>query len=225
MIADSMLIGSWVTPRGNPATFAYRDFTNDWNVVTSCLTNDEYGLANLTLTGTALDVGAHIGAVSVALALDNPGLRVIAIEPVPENLELLRDNLERNGVADRVTVLEGAVGTESVTYDFGGDETATHNAWIGNAHGIDGATKRTITVPRWTLDETGPAGFVKIDCEGGEWGFLDDPNAASLPLIVGELHQRGDYFRDEFVEMLATHDVTFDGPVYGVCGFRAVRRA
>ena len=43
------------------------------------------------------DVGAHVGVYSVLAAERLPSERVVAIEPHPENVERLRENLERNG--------------------------------------------------------------------------------------------------------------------------------
>ncbi|HVA65449.1 MAG TPA: FkbM family methyltransferase [Elusimicrobiota bacterium] len=44
------------------------------------------------------DVGAHIGVFSVYAARKNPHGRIIAVEPAPFNLELLRENIARNGL-------------------------------------------------------------------------------------------------------------------------------
>lgn len=125
------------TPRGRPVTFTIRADTSDWNTVNAVMgTNDEYQLAAHRLSGTAFDVGAHIGAVTIALLADNPDLRVVAVEPVPGNVELLRQNVERNGFADRAEIIQGAVGdgsTVSVWHGYRGNENAEHHAFIGNS--------------------------------------------------------------------------------------------
>src|SRR5437762_6973756 len=100
----------WVSPRGNPLTITYRLETNDFNTVSSCLTHDEYGLRGLQIDGLALDIGAYIGPVTLALLADNPDLRVIALEPVPDHVKLLQRNIEQNGISDRATVIAGAAG-------------------------------------------------------------------------------------------------------------------
>ena len=125
----------FTTPRNQPVTMWVRADTNDWNTLYSCLTGDEYGLRDLHLSGWALDVGAYTGGVTVALAMDNPELQVVAVEPVPGNVELLRLNLEANGLTDRVTVVEGAAGDGSkvnIRYGYSGSELATHHAFVGN---------------------------------------------------------------------------------------------
>src|SRR5256885_2059950 len=85
---------TWTTPRGNGLSITYREGTSDWNTISSCLTHDEYGLRDLHVSGLALDIGAHVGAVTLALLADNADLRVIALEPVPDNVDLLKRNVE-----------------------------------------------------------------------------------------------------------------------------------
>lgn len=45
-----------------------------------------------------IDVGAHIGVFTIYAAKKNPHGRIISIEPAPLNLELLRENVEKNGL-------------------------------------------------------------------------------------------------------------------------------
>ena len=214
--------GAWITPRGRTAHFEYRDLTSDWNTISSILTNDEYALAALCpAEGIAVDVGAYVGAATVAMLLDNPELRVIAIEPLPENLELIRLNLELNAVQDRCRLLEGAVGTDTVEYGWEGSESATHHAYIGNANGMVGTASKVAKVKRISLASLGPVAFVKIDCEGGEWDFLDDPAVDDVPIIVGEWHPDGGYTRQDLLDRLANHRVEFSGPEIGPGGFLA----
>ncbi len=214
--------GAWSTPRWHVvAEFEYRDFTSDWNTITSILTNDEYDLRSLCPTeGVAVDVGAYLGAATVAMLLDNPDLHVIAIEPLPENLELIRTNLALNGLTDRCTIIEGAVGVDAVEYGWEGSESATHHAFIGNANGMTGTATKVVKGERVTLASLGPVDFVKIDCEGGEWDFLDDPD---VPIIVGEWHPDGGHTQQDLLDRLPNHRVTFSGPEAGPGGFLAQR--
>jgi len=71
-------------------------------------------LCSFTQPGdVALDVGANIGLYSLALSRAvGPTGRVVAVEPDPDNLALLRRNLQVNG-CDNVTVIQDAFGEES----------------------------------------------------------------------------------------------------------------
>lgn len=226
----------WHTPRGRESFLIIREGTSDWNTVNSVMTNDEYGLRDLYLSGLALDVGAHIGVVSIALALDNPALHVTAIEALSENAELARRNAELSDVADRVTVLHAAAaapGVETAEVDWRGqgNETREHHAFIGNSDLVyrDGQSNHeTETVTCVDLGFfAGPTSvsFMKIDCEGCEWGFLASPAVAYVERITGEWHQAGGHVQEDIVALLSeTHDVTTSGPVEGPGGFVAVRR-
>jgi release factor glutamine methyltransferase len=53
------------------------------------------------------DVGTGSGAIAVALAVHKPQIEVWAVDTSPAAVELARGNANRNGVADRVHVIEG----------------------------------------------------------------------------------------------------------------------
>lgn len=62
---------------------------------------------NMT-NGTFIDVGAFIGRHSIRLARNNE-VRVIAIEPNPNSLPLLKRNLDLNGLREKVEIVEAAL--------------------------------------------------------------------------------------------------------------------
>jgi FkbM family methyltransferase len=58
---------------------------------------------------TVIDVGANVGQMTLEMAhLVGPTGRVIAIEPGPGNLAVLRRHVEGNNFADRVTIIAAA---------------------------------------------------------------------------------------------------------------------
>lgn len=218
---------AFTTPRGRHVLMWIRAETNDFNTLSSCLTEDEYGLKDLHLEGWALDIGAYTGGVTVALAMDNPELQVVAVEPVPGNVELLRLNLEANGLTERVTVIEGAAGDGSevnIRYGYSGSELATHHAFVGNMSLLEEPGPETPhTVKRMTSKAKfgHDFSFAKVDCEGCEW----DLNLSAIPLIHGEWHPVRGHTQEQFIErLIGTHEVTFSGPVAGPGGFVAVWR-
>jgi FkbM family methyltransferase len=226
-----LTVDTFFTPRHNPVTMMLRPDTTDWNTVNACITADEYGLADRAWSGVAIDVGAHIGGVTCALLADNPDLFVIAIEALPMNVEALRTNVSRNGFDDRCEVIEAAAdsGSEPVTVAYGTTEGEfeTAHRFIGGAIWQDTGPKGTRVVQRPVslADLTRhPIALVKIDCEGCEWSFLDDPLVGRVEEIRGEYHPRGGNGPARIRELLEpTHIVTLDdaepfGP------FRAVRR-
>lgn len=223
----------WQTPGGQRAHMAFREDTSDWNTISACLRNptadtgDEYHLPS-GLSGWALDIGAHIGAVTVGLLLDNPDLRVVAIEAVPENVTLLRRNLELNDLTDRCVVLAGAAWSagskvKRIEYGYTGSEIARVHAYIGSVSPwISTADREYTDVPVITLAgaiaATGGAGFVwvKSDCEGCEHRFLKGPGMAKVGFITGEWHRRDGTPESFRAQLDKTHMVTWqDGDGQG----------
>lgn len=236
------------TPHHAPVRFTIRGGTNDFNVCYSSCNEDEYGLANRAFSGVVWDLGAHIGAVAVALAVDNPFATVVAVEPVPDNCDLLWMNARDNGVEDRVHIVKAAAGPPGVTETqlhsgFRGSEMAIHHAFIGqtevgNAQLADrwrGSTDHDITPARShdfaaLCQIAGPPDFIKTDCEGAEFWFFKAKGVEDVPLIIGEWHNipldwEVTGTQEDVIALLPNHDVTFSGPVAGPGGFVAVRRA
>jgi FkbM family methyltransferase len=61
-----------------------------------------------------IEIGANIGAPTLLLARET-GLSVLAIEPLPDNFELLERNVSRNGLSEQVKCLRAAVSSERGT--------------------------------------------------------------------------------------------------------------
>lgn len=81
---------------------------------------DAFGALGAGPDDVVLDVGCGKGAHSIELAR-RFGCRVIAADPIPQQLEKTRERVAEEGVGDRVTVLEGAI--ESLPLE---DESVDH---------------------------------------------------------------------------------------------------
>jgi FkbM family methyltransferase len=223
--------------RRGEAVFLTRNDTNDGALVVGILAHDEYGLADLPpLAGTAIDVGAHIGSVAIALAIEHPDLRVIAVEAVPENCAVLRTNIERNGLADRVSVVQAAAsapGRKRVqmlwNYRTAGNEPQGYvddSRFIANIYNAkdSDADKHTVTAVSLDtlMDGLDRLALLKVDCEGCEWQFLRSSRVKDVDIIIGEWHN-GPRLAG-LRELLPDHEVTQTGGHDDVGMFRAVRR-
>lgn len=219
------------TPRGKAASMAVRAGTSDHNTAYSCLTEDEYGAASLELgNGWAVDIGAHIGGATVALAVNNKEAHVIAVECLSENVAMIARNVELNGITDRVTVLHAIAARKggrqaTVRWNFDGGESGQHHRFIANAQAFaiehaDEESVETIDLASVVKMAGGEVAFLKIDCEGGEYEFLRGPGLKHVAEIRGEFHAGF----DRLVEQLAaTHAVTMTGGLETLGAFRAVR--
>lgn len=234
------------SPRGIAARVFVRPDTNDAATIHSTFwfsgqLTDEYGLANVYVDGWALDVGAHIGSVALALAIDNPACKVVAIEAVPENAALLQASVEYLGLTARVFVVSASAGKDHGAttefhygyYDVPGvsAQHAEQVRFIGNLFRTHGPRGKTVTIPvvslAGVLKQFGikQFDFVKTDAEGAEWDFFSDPKAnAHLDNIVGEFHDRPLPAIHEL--FAATHKVTvtYESPGEFIGLFTAVRK-
>lgn len=138
-----------------------------------------------------LEIGANIGTHSVYLTRRGHFDRMVCIEPVPGNLDLLRENLRLNGLTDMATVLDCAVGDREGHVDLHIDDTN---------HGAGSLMKtarsaRSIRVPLRRVDnilseleiEPGDIGLVWMDIEGAEPAALksmEDLTAIRVPILM-----------------------------------------
>jgi FkbM family methyltransferase len=157
----------WVAPRYVPA-FVDAPFEG----LTASL------VAALTARGGRfVDVGAHLGFYSLAVAARHPEIEVIAVEPAPENVEVLERNLRLHGI-DRVRVLPAAASDEEGTRTFK-IARASDSCGFYDHHLAE--TLREVEVRTLTLDALlaeRPDGadlptLIKIDTEGHELQVLD----------------------------------------------------
>jgi FkbM family methyltransferase len=144
---------------------------------------------------TVLDIGAHIGVVSIFLAKRHPNVSILAFEPVPRVFELLAANLKRNRVHN-VSAYNLAVtgdGRDLELFSHLQSNTGGSTACTAN-HDLAGHDRNTAASV--TLDEIlerhriASCPLLKIDIEGGEYEVLY--NARLLSRVVnirGEFHE------------------------------------
>jgi hypothetical protein len=131
---------------------------------------------SLSPAATVIDVGSSIGDFVVSLR-NSDVAQVLAVDPDASVAPMFRRNVENNGMADRVTLINAVVGTGS---------------W---------------DVPSVTLDElferfgVERCALLKVDCEGGEYELFRCASSgilARVDYIVMECHRRAG---DEFERM------------------------
>lgn len=119
-----------------------------------------------------VDVGANVGYFAVMMAdLAGPAGRTIAVEPLAELCECIRESAAANGLADRLTVVEGAA-AES---EGGSLRLNLHGSKLGvttERVPFDWAPVEIREVRTVTLDRLSQGwdrcDLIKIDVEGGE---------------------------------------------------------
>lgn len=120
--------------------------------------------------GVVLEGGAHLGFVTVhAAQAAGPTGRVIAFEANPTVLDVLRENLAANGVAERVEVVPKALGDGAGRTRFyvssGGEMSSLFAPPVASVP-VD------VEIVRADEAVSGPVDVVKLDIEGGELAAL-----------------------------------------------------
>ncbi|WP_422002631.1 FkbM family methyltransferase [Reyranella sp.] len=143
---------------------------------------------------TVVDVGANFGYYTLLLA-DAVGAdgRVIAVEPNPTALALLRETVLLNGYADRTTIVSQALsGQEGQALLFCPDGEPKNAQLVGH-RGYPGGT--TVEVATVTLDsitrDCARVDLIKIDAEGAETAIVNgmaELIARDRPTIILEFN-------------------------------------
>ncbi|HET8673606.1 MAG TPA: FkbM family methyltransferase [Thermoleophilaceae bacterium] len=151
--------------------------------------------------GLFVEIGANIGSTTVP-ALRRYGFeRVLAAEPLPANVDLLRQNLFANGVAERATVIAAALsesdGTMSlqVAPENSGDNRLVNRDDVATPGSYGEHTRSTIDVEVRSWDSLVERGelsaadvdLVWIDVQGHEGQVLAGASTlleARLPVVM-----------------------------------------
>jgi FkbM family methyltransferase len=144
---------------------------------------------SLVQAGTTVwDIGAHVGVYSLLSSmLVGPRGLVVAFEPVPSNLELLREHIRLNNLSN-VRVVEAAVtdhvGEESFEY---GQSSST-----GHLGGMGDVRVKSVTLDSLAASREFPRpNVIKMDIEGAEAAALRGAGqllGESHPVILLALH-------------------------------------
>lgn len=159
----------------------------------------------------ALDIGANLGLISILLARRFKHLKVVALEPHPALYRYLLWNLRENNVTDAVTPMrlggcDPGQGSFQVMWPWWDPVRVNLIRPALTEDALrrlrDRLRVRCISLGRLLASLKWPqVAFMKVDCEGCEWGFLSAEGGGGLFLrqlregkikrVVGELHKTG----------------------------------
>ncbi len=130
---------------------------------------------------TVLDIGANIGAFSIAAANQAKNVRVISFEPHPETFARLRKNVELNKLENKVIpqnlAVAGRPGTLQLFVHPSISGANTVAPYRENLEFV--AQGKTVPVTATTLEtvfkthQIERCDFLKMDCEGSEFEILE----------------------------------------------------
>lgn len=139
-----------------------------------------------------VDVGANVGFYSLFLAKHFPKGKIMAFEPLPQNFELLKENLELNK-AINIEILNRGLSKEEGSLEFYIDPNCAVNASLKNVS--DSKNVQVVKCPVSTMDihlknRSQKVDFIKIDVEGGEFFVLQgamDLLVKDKPMVFAEM--------------------------------------
>lgn len=120
-------------------------------------------ISSLPAGSVLYDIGANCG--SYALLAGSLGLKVYAFEPAPFNFQRLVENIEANGLQDRVTPIQMALSDDFGTCGFD---------WSSEEPGAASHTQIPKgDIPTVRLDSLKPVpDYIKIDVDGHELAVI-----------------------------------------------------
>lgn len=157
-----------------------------------------------------LDLGANIGASALWFFAKNAGARIVAVEPEPNNFQLL----ERNCDGLEIMTVQAAIGAHAGTAFL--DDPGLSD-WGFRVAAKGQVPVRVVTVPDLLLDSaTGEFTpyICKIDIEGGEADLFSENYSwiDQFPLVIIEFHDwlyPGKALSRNFLRAISEHDFDF----------------
>ena len=206
-------------------TLALRPQTYDFYFFSEIYRDDVYRLRDLPRpVGTVVDLGANVGLFSIRAAALGAE-HVIAVEPVSTIREVARRNLERAGFAQRVRLVDAAVGAtsgEEVPIFLSRTNTGAHSMYreLTSIQAVAGVeTARTLSIADlFEREGIERCDLLKCDVEGAEFDALaaTPPETLSrVRRIAIEVHLTRDLPQNR-IEDLRGH--------LRACGFRLEER-
>lgn len=115
-----------------------------------------------------IDVGANVGAYTI-LAITTEVEHIVAAEPIPDTFDVLKRNVQINGAANRVNLLNIGISNKKQKMTFSASFDTIN-------HVVEDGLPQSVAVDVNTLDnlvELNSATILKVDVEGYEWFVLD----------------------------------------------------
>lgn len=187
--SDDSGVGRWL--------FVYREFERQLMLRVMRIL-EERGYRDPS-RGVILDVGANLGVIGLALLHHGFFERAVFVEPEPDNLRLLRENVRRMGMREKCKVIpcavaakDGELSLEIARGNLGDHRIRKVEKAGAPTRGLYGEARRqTIRIPARTLDKlieedleewSEQIGLVWIDIQGHEGGLLEGAGK-SLPRL------------------------------------------
>jgi|SRR3989338_7987197 len=162
--------------------------------------------SNLKENTAFIDIGSYIGDTVIYAQQYKNINKIIALEPMPENMKFTKQNILLNKVKS-VTLLPYAISTQNSIKDFFIHQNKGQSGFIKHSPKIKKIKVKTIALSSILKKIKSKNVIIKSDCEGAEYDLLMDLNdkyyskigkiifeyhdAIKLPQILNKLNSLG----------------------------------
>lgn len=174
------------------------DFRDDFYwIFTEIFVDENYYFESTSKAPLILDCGSNIGVSVIYFKALYPEARIIAFEPSPDNLALLKHNIERNKLTN-VTIIPAALGREEgeAVISMHGPATTVHSDFAHmqkHTTAQEDGKQVTVAVHRPSTYIDGSVALLKLDVEGAEGDIIEELDASGkidqIEEIAMEYHQ------------------------------------
>jgi len=205
-----VVISDFPSVWGDIIPFYHRLDTTDRATIDSVVRYNEYNsdLFFYESKDTFIDLGCHIGSWSVLMAVFNPMFKVYAYEALPENIKMIKKNIELNNLTNvfpfQNIVSDCSEGTERIYYTDDSTKFGASHKFVGNTLGGTGETldvKKICINDVFLNNNIKHCKVIKTDCEGGEvhtFSTVTPETLQKIDYIIGEFHPRNNIGKDGF---------------------------
>jgi len=168
----------------------YPDKNSLWTLVHEVFVEEDYFFESASESPVIIDCGAHVGFSICYFKWLYPNAKITAFEPVTENFNLLRDNVERNSMKD-VRIFNLALGRDDCDDDFYLSET---DSMAGSCLDFNKGRAIKMRYDKLSKYMNGDIDFLKMDIEGAEWEVLEEikPKLQQVKNLYIEMHLAGE---------------------------------
>ncbi len=207
-MASRRVSAASVTVRGRRLRLRFRRNQSDLYILRENFLHQIYDLDYERHAGevrTVVDLGANIGLSALWLQARLPAARIVCVEPVAENVELLRRNASANGLGWAIEHAAIAERSGTVTvypnewWSSSSTTRSVSEARTGSRTRLEHVLRLpAATVPSWSVPDLmarhglDRIDVLKVDVEGAEAALFagDTPWLDAVRLVVMEIHRK-----------------------------------
>ncbi len=160
---------------------------SDVATLVEVLYDQEYALPDDFNPKTIIDLGANVGFSSLYFSMRNPDVKIVALEPDPNNFKLCVKNLEHN---KNIIILPAGISATPGTETF----YAMPNQGMSSSL-IARPQAQPLPITTYSLESLlnhlmwPVVDLVKFDVEGAEWDTFKDTDLTRTKVFIGEFHE------------------------------------